>query len=159
MFRMTDSTPSSKKPKTRKSSTRKSSVVSREINVSDWELQMFCHAVAHTDPEHRRPAETYLIVKGTCTEPFNGSSTFCAQIHAEDAPRIGPKELAAVGHVSASKRGISISASLHHVDFDRLLATATAGRLRYMSVYFQEPVRGSAALKTLGFCSEPYAAN
>jgi hypothetical protein len=153
---MTHSTAPSKKPTARKSRKRKNTVISREVNVSDWELQMFSHAVPGPNPGHRRPAETYLIVKGTLTEPFNGSSAFSAQFHSEDAPRIGPKPLAAVGHASASKHGISITASLYNIEFDRLLALATAGKLLYIAIDFEEPLRGSAALTTLGFCSAPY---
>lgn len=139
------------KPASKSRKTPKRAIISRVGVVSDWGGYLYVRAERSKAGEQRQTMSSFEL-RGTLKEAVKGIVEFELRIDAsEDKLGVGRAEIACVGVFSSLKPALAGSVYLTGREFDLVVALAVGGRLREVSLEFQEPRYGSALIASVGF--------
>ena len=131
-------------------------MLSRSGVVTDWGGSLFVHADRLQTGEEKRRTLAALDLRGTLNKAVKGASAFeLSVVPCDEEPSLGNVEIPCVGVFTATKPALRGSVYLSRLEFDLVVALATGGRLRGISVDFQEPHYGTALIANVSFGSEP----
>lgn len=141
-------------PAAKSRKTPKREIISRTGVVSDWGGYLYVRAERSKAGEHRRTMSS-LELRGKLKEAVKGVVDFDLRLDpSEEDLGVGNAEIACVGVFSSAKPALSGSVYLTGREFDLVVALALGGRLREISLDFQEPRYGSALIASVGFGSD-----
>jgi hypothetical protein len=130
----------------------KRELLSREVNVLNWTLDIYARAEG-TKHSRVRDSSQYLIIEGEFTEPLNGVTKALLQVQAAATPNLGARDMPCVGSVIQLKPQVQAAGTLTPEEFQSLLVLAGSGKLRSLRIVFQKPHYGRALIANISFSS------
>lgn len=97
---------------------------------------------------------SHLRVRGTAGEPLRDVRSFEVSVYRQDEDRLSPMNSSAIGAITQVRPHVGGGIWIPTEHYEHIWAMANAGTLRYCSLAFTQPKRGSALVVNASFSNE-----